>query len=106
MQQAGYPNYPRSRTPNPDLEPEPLSRISSLDGVDTDTDTEHTLMRVSTAPLSGPAPMRGKREQVKSAKKLTRMGFAASEQAGRNPPPPNTRFGAIKSLMQSLKGKA
>ncbi|KAF8893900.1 hypothetical protein BD779DRAFT_1467501 [Infundibulicybe gibba] len=64
-----------------------LSRISSLDGLDTDTDLGPALFRVSTAPISGLTPPRGKREQARSANKLTRMGFSPSEQARHTPPP-------------------
>ncbi|KAF9047390.1 hypothetical protein BJ165DRAFT_1097939 [Panaeolus papilionaceus] len=91
---------------NPD---EGLSRISSLDGADTDSTP--TLYRVTTSPsmLS-----RAKQEHKSvSAKKLTRMGYPVTEQAMSSRPVPATppsvgskRFGAIKSLMQTFKGKA
>lgn len=87
------------------LERESLSRVSSLDGLDTETDSTHTLRRVPTAPAAGSGQTRGKREQVRSAKKLTRMGFSPVEQVGRTPAPSGTRFGAIKSIMQTFKGK-
>ncbi|KAF8813725.1 hypothetical protein BYT27DRAFT_7206524 [Phlegmacium glaucopus] len=86
---------------------ESLSCISSCDG-GADAEIESPpLYRVSTAPLSN--PVRGKRE-VRSANKLTRMGYPANEQAVTRPSPPtpptSKRFGAIKSLMQTFKGKA
>lgn len=87
------------------LEQESLSRVSSLDGLDTETDSTHTLRRIPTAPAAGSGQTRGKREQVRSAKKLTRMGFSPVEQVGRTPAPSGTRFGAIKSIMQTFKGK-
>ena len=87
------------------LEQESLSRVSSLDGVDTETDSTYTLRRIPTAPAAGSGQTRGKREQVRSAKKLTRMGFSPVEQVGRTPAPSGTRFGAIKSIMQTFKGK-
>ncbi|KAF8160875.1 hypothetical protein B0H34DRAFT_795730 [Crassisporium funariophilum] len=101
---------PLSRSRTTDVIPdESLSRISSFDGgADTETDSALTLHRVSTAPLTNAA--RGKREQVRSAKKLMRMGYPATEQAASRAtpatPPPSKRFGAIKSLMQTFKGKA
>lgn len=86
---------------------ESLSCLSSLEGgADTEIDSP-TIYRVSTAPLSN--PIRGTRE-VRSAKKLMRMGYPATEQTVNqsSPPTPPTskRFGAIKSFMQTFKGKA
>ncbi|KAF8236063.1 hypothetical protein L208DRAFT_1422218 [Tricholoma matsutake] len=102
----GHPS--RSCTPLPLPEPENghLSRISSLEAPDTDVELGSPLHRVSTAPLSGTPSSRGKRE-VKSANKLTRMGFSPAEQAGRGTPAVSgsKRFGAFKSLMQTIKGK-
>ncbi|KAG5646227.1 hypothetical protein DXG03_004054 [Asterophora parasitica] len=86
----------RSRTPLPDRDDGQLSRISSLECPDTDTELGPSLLRVSTAPHP---PTRGK-----TATKLTRMGFPPMEQA-RTVPPGNKRFGAIRSLVQTLKGK-
>ena len=85
---------------------EPLSRISSFDG-GADTEIESpTLYRVSTAPLSNT----GRGREVRSANKLTRMGYPANEQAvsrtSPSSPPTSKRFGAIKSFMQTFKGKA
>ncbi|KAF9462403.1 hypothetical protein BDZ94DRAFT_1194532 [Collybia nuda] len=96
----------RSRTPVRDMDHGgQLSRISSLDCPDTDTELGPPLFRVSTAPLSGPSPSRGKRE-VKSASKLTRMGFSPVEQAGRAPVVSRSkRFEVIRSIVQTLKGK-
>ncbi|PPQ93667.1 hypothetical protein CVT25_012726 [Psilocybe cyanescens] len=89
---------------------EPLSRASSIDEADTETDSVPTLHRVTpTIPSS-----RGKREQVRSAKKLTKMGIPVTEQAAaasRTAPPatsgtpPTTKRFGIKSIMQTLKGK-
>lgn len=97
-------NAPRAHTPDP--ESGGLSRISSLDGVDTDTDLGPTLFRVSTAPNALSMPVRGKRDQARnlaSQTKLTKMGFSASDAA--RTAPTSKRFGGLKSLMQSLKGK-
>ena len=85
---------------------ESLSRISSCDG-GADTEPESpALSPVSTPPLSN--IVRGKRE-VRTANKLMRMGYPASEQTvSRTTPssPPTSRFGAIKSFVQTFKGKA
>ena len=93
-----------SLQPPPD---ESLSRVSSFDG-GADTEIESpSLYRVSTAPLSN--INRGKRE-VRTANKLMRMGYPATEQAvsraSPSSPPTSKRFGAIKSLVQTFKGKA
>ncbi|KIM45053.1 hypothetical protein M413DRAFT_441701 [Hebeloma cylindrosporum] len=91
---------------------ESLSRINSLDTADdTETDSSPTIHRVLTAPLSNPS--RGKREQVRSATKLTRMGYPVADQAAAArtapPTPPATSrmgFGVLKSFMQTtFKGK-
>ncbi|GLB37839.1 putative proteasome regulatory particle assembly [Lyophyllum shimeji] len=93
------PRIARSRTPLPDAGEGQLSRISSLECPDTDTELGPPLLRVSTAPH---AAVRG----GKTASKLTRMGFPPMEQA-RSSPVPNKRFGgAFKSLVQTLKGKS
>jgi hypothetical protein len=98
----------RSRTPHPSPGPDndPLSRVSSLEAPETDLELGIPIHRVSTAPLSGSPSSRGKRE-VKTANKLTRMGFSPAEQAGRGtlPVSGSKRFGALKSLMQTIKGK-
>lgn len=108
---SGYNhNGRRSCTPLPLLDPEngQLSRIGSLDTPETDTELGSPLYRVFTAPLSGDPSSRGKRE-VKTANKLTRMGFSPAEQAGRGNPivsgSSSKRFGAFKSLIQTIKGK-
>ena len=84
---------------------ESLSRISSFDG-GTDTEPESpTLFRVSTPPPSN--TVRGKRE-VRTANKLMRMGYPANEQTTSRaspPSPPMSRFGVIKSFVQTFKGK-
>ncbi|KAG5639469.1 hypothetical protein H0H81_001591 [Sphagnurus paluster] len=85
----------RSRTPVPDTGEGQLSRISSLECPDTDTDLGPSLLRVSTAPH---APGRGK-----TATKLARMGFPPIEQT-RTPSTNTKRFG-FRSLVQTLKGK-
>jgi len=83
---------------------ETLSRIGSFDG-GTDTEPESpTLFRVSTPPLSN--IVRGKRE-VRTANKLMRMGYPANEQSTSRaspPSPPTSRFGVIKSFVQTFKG--
>ncbi|KAF8971070.1 hypothetical protein BDZ97DRAFT_1335792 [Flammula alnicola] len=103
---------PTTRARTPILSPdESLSRINSSDDVDTETDSALTLHRVSTAPLS--PTVRAKREQVRSANKLTKMGIPIADQAAAAirtapPTPPtggNKRFG-LKSIMQTFKGKA
>ncbi|KAJ6593609.1 hypothetical protein B0H19DRAFT_1246354 [Mycena capillaripes] len=98
--EVAHANYRvrRARTPDPDLG---LSRVSSLDGFDSiDVELGPVLTRVSTAPMP---PTRDKRDiarQVASANKLTRMGFSPA------PAKQDTkRFGGLKSLMQTLKGK-
>jgi hypothetical protein len=84
---------------------ESLSRISSFDG-GTDTEPEFpTLFHVSTPPVSN--IVRGKRE-VRTANKLMRMGYPANEQTTSRaspPSPPTSRFGVIKSFVQTFKGK-
>ncbi|KAF8170314.1 hypothetical protein K438DRAFT_2024493 [Mycena galopus ATCC 62051] len=90
----------RARTPDPQVG---LSRVSSLDGVESiDVELGPVLTRVSTAPMT-PSPRDKSRDiqkQMASASKLTRMGFS--------PAPPKVepkRFGGLKSLMNTLKGK-
>ncbi|KAF8995493.1 hypothetical protein BDQ17DRAFT_1365690 [Cyathus striatus] len=83
---------------------ESVSLTSSLDDISMNTEMGSQICRVSSTPHSGYLA-RGKREQDRSAKKLTRMGLPPSEQGGRAPPVTPKRFGAIKSLMQTLKGK-
>ncbi|KAF8070817.1 hypothetical protein FPV67DRAFT_1561538 [Lyophyllum atratum] len=92
------PRIVRSRTPLPDTGEGQLSRISSLECPDTDTELGPPLLRVSTAPY---APVRG----AKTASKLARMGFPPMEQARASPTPPKRFGGAFKSLVQTLKGK-
>jgi hypothetical protein len=105
---SGHLPRTRIRTPVPLPHPENgrLSRISSAEAPDTDVELGGPLYRVSTAPLSGTPSLRGKRE-VKTANKLTRMGFSPAEQVGRSTPPVSgsKRFGTFKSLMQTIKGK-
>ncbi|KAF8828787.1 uncharacterized protein C8R40DRAFT_1145246 [Lentinula edodes] len=86
-----------SRTP--DLEND-LSRISSLEGFDVDTELGPSLFRVSTAPNSSFSTRDKRERELASNTKLTRMGFSPSENARA----PSKRFGGLKSLMQSLKG--
>ncbi|KAG6880018.1 hypothetical protein C0992_007815 [Termitomyces sp. T32_za158] len=79
----------RSRTPIPDQGDGYLSQIG-----DTDTELGPDLCRVSTAPLRG----------AKTAAKLTKMGFPPLEQV-RTPVTNTKRFGALRSLVQTLKGR-
>ncbi|PPQ98409.1 hypothetical protein CVT24_004088 [Panaeolus cyanescens] len=90
---------------NPD---QSLSRISSLDGAETDSTP--TVYRVATSPI---AINRTKQEHKSvSAKKLTRMGYPVAGQASTRatpstPPSSGSKgLGAIRSIMQSFKGKA
>ncbi|KAF8895718.1 hypothetical protein CPB84DRAFT_1837133 [Gymnopilus junonius] len=97
----------RARTPliQPD---ESLSRIQSGDDPETETDSSTALHSMVVAP-----PASNTREkQVRTAKKLTKMGIAVADQAAaasRVTPapstPPTKRFG-LKSFMQTFKGKA
>lgn len=88
---------------------EQLSSVSSFDGADTDTELGPGLFRVSTAPhplLPSSVP-KAKREQARhqaSANKLTRMGFSRNDTVAKSPPS-SKRFGGLKSLMQTFKGK-
>ncbi|KAK0461137.1 uncharacterized protein EV420DRAFT_1266976 [Desarmillaria tabescens] len=88
---------------------EQLSSVSSFEGADTDTELGPGLFRVSTAPhplLPSSVP-KAKREQARhlaSANKLTRMGFSRSDTVAKSPPS-SRRFGGLKSLMQTFKGK-
>ncbi|KAJ3733808.1 hypothetical protein DFJ43DRAFT_994501, partial [Lentinula guzmanii] len=87
----------RSRTPDLDND---LSRISSAEGFDVDTELGPSLFRVSTAPNSSLVARDKRERELASNTKLTRMGFSPSE-SGRAPP---KRLRGLKSLMQSLKG--
>ncbi|KAJ8076915.1 putative ankyrin-repeat protein [Marasmius tenuissimus] len=88
---------PRSLTPDlTDLDSN-LSRMSSLEGLDTDTELGPSLYRVATAPHSS---SKSRRERdLASATKLTRMGITP------NAPTPPKRFGGLRSLVQTLKGR-
>ncbi|KAK7057472.1 hypothetical protein R3P38DRAFT_3168997 [Favolaschia claudopus] len=92
----------RARTPDPEAG---LSRVSSLDGVDSiDVELGPTLTRVSTAPMAAsPRDKSQLAKQIASNNKLTRMGFSPSHQKADSKEP--KRFGGLKSLMNSLKGK-
>ncbi|KAF9070818.1 hypothetical protein BDP27DRAFT_1323050 [Rhodocollybia butyracea] len=96
IQSKFFDRRPRSRTPDPDND---LSRISSLEAFDADTELGPSLYRVSTAPNSGHSARDKREREFASNTKLARMGFSPNE-IGRAPP---KRFG-LKSLMQSLKG--
>ena len=91
-----------------DLDANSLSRVSSAEGVDTETEsTGVPLARVPTA--GGTTPR--KRDPVRnatSAKKLTRMGFTATDQTVARAPQPaaGKRFQGLKSIMATLKGKS
>ncbi|KAK7473001.1 putative ankyrin-repeat protein [Stygiomarasmius scandens] len=102
--EATYIRPLRARTP--DLG-KTLSRVSSFEGLhdghDTDTDLGPALFRVSTAPHTASKVPRGRNQG--SNTKLTRMGFTVNDpSAGRIPPPPK-RFGGLRSLVQTLKGR-
>lgn len=82
---------------------ESLGRISSLDS-GVDTEPEPPTLHLVSAPLSDIV-----RREVKTTNKLMRMGYPVNEQTvGRtsSPSPPTSRFGAIKSFVQTFKGKA
>ncbi|KAF6760184.1 hypothetical protein DFP72DRAFT_1004154 [Ephemerocybe angulata] len=88
-----------------ELDGDSLSRVSSAEGVETETEC---------AGLSPPAtPVNGRKKETgtrsSSAKKLTRMGFSATDQSqsvARSNQPAGKRFGGLKSIMQTLKGKS
>ncbi|KAJ7072572.1 hypothetical protein C8F01DRAFT_1361898 [Mycena amicta] len=91
----------RARTPDPDIG---LSRVSSLEPESLDTELGSALTRVSTAPI----PVQNKRDlarHIASANKLTRMGFQPAQQAKQDAAQ-TKRFGGLKSLMQTFKGKS
>ncbi|KAJ7714339.1 hypothetical protein DFH07DRAFT_863428 [Mycena maculata] len=92
----------RARTPDPDAG---LSRVSSLDGIEsTDTELGPVLTRVSTAPIPPTRDKRDMARHIASANKLTRMGFSPAPQVKQDPAQ-TKRFGGLKSLMQTFKGK-
>ncbi|TFK62246.1 hypothetical protein BDN72DRAFT_398194 [Pluteus cervinus] len=86
-----------------------LSRINSLDNLEPSSRGSYDIEKPtghSTTSLITPS-MREKKDRVRSANKLTRMGFSPAELAGRVPSSqpvvlPTGRFGAIKSF---FKGK-
>ncbi|KAF9268745.1 hypothetical protein L218DRAFT_984111 [Marasmius fiardii PR-910] len=92
-------NSTRARSLTPDLADldSNLSRMSSLEG-DTDTDLGPSLYRINTAPHSSSTKSRRERD-LASATKLTRMGITP------NAPTPPKRFGGLRSLVQTLKGR-
>ncbi|KAL1742361.1 hypothetical protein HDZ31DRAFT_43408 [Schizophyllum fasciatum] len=114
-QQEDAPLSPPSGVPPPQMRSAgapaatQLSRVSSLDATDTDTDGEtgeFRLYRVSTAPHSSPGAGRGGKggdseARKASAQKLARMGFAPHDRTPQN----TKRFGGLKSWVQSFKGK-
>ncbi|KAK7045689.1 putative ankyrin-repeat protein [Paramarasmius palmivorus] len=89
----------RSITTDPDND---LSRISSLEGLDTDTELGPSLYRVSTAPNSS-SPKSKRERDLASHTKLARMGFTPNDSTGR--PSQTKRFNGLRSLMQTLKGR-
>ncbi|KAJ7128968.1 hypothetical protein C8R43DRAFT_896683 [Mycena crocata] len=92
----------RARTPDPELG---LSRVSSLDGIESvDTELGPALTRVSTAPIPPTREKRVLERHIASANKLTRMGFSPAPQTKQDSAQ-TKRFGGLKSLMQTLKGK-
>ncbi|PFH52084.1 hypothetical protein AMATHDRAFT_57929 [Amanita thiersii Skay4041] len=82
------------------------SKLNPMDSLDTGVDFGSSLHRVSTAPLAGTTHNRTKFEQARSATKLTKMGFAPTEQANRVVPAQPRMFSGLKHLMQTFKGKA
>lgn len=116
MVQADRNDYsmPAARTRTPAVvRDEPHSRTNSIDGIDTETDSAPTVHRI---PASVPSSSRGKRDQVRSANKLTKLGIPVAEQAAaanRAAPPPvigsppsQKRSFGFKSIVQTFKGKA
>ncbi|KAJ7076899.1 hypothetical protein B0H15DRAFT_575768 [Mycena belliarum] len=98
----------RARTPDPEVG---LSRVSSLDGIGSLDGVESleielgpVLTRVSTAPIPPTRDKRGLDRHIASANKLTRMGFSPAPQAKQDSAQ-TKRFGGLKSLMQTFKGK-
>jgi hypothetical protein len=86
------------------FEPEELEAISrgtSLDGMETDTDLGPDLYRVSTTP----ANLSGK-PRTGGAIKLARMGISPSQGPMPRSSNQGKRFGnGFKSLVQSIKGR-
>lgn len=81
-----------------DLPEERLMGLSSSGTLDPDAELGSPIYGATTASLG---PARGSRT---TAVKLTKMGFPSTEQARGSPQTPK-RFGAIRSLVQTLKGK-
>ncbi|KAF7375912.1 hypothetical protein MSAN_00005600 [Mycena sanguinolenta] len=97
----------RARTPDAEVGLSVgLSRVSSLDGLESiDVELGPTLTRVSTAPMAPSQRDKSSRDMAKqmaSASKLTRMGFSP---APKPDPAQAKRFGGLKSLMNTFKGK-
>lgn len=73
----------------------------SLDGPSTLDDTDPVPPKV--------LQQRDRSQQIARANKLAKMGFAAAELPASNPSPRNSnnksRFGGIKNLVDSIKGK-
>ncbi|KAJ7874786.1 hypothetical protein B0H14DRAFT_2717545 [Mycena olivaceomarginata] len=93
----------RARTPDPVIG---LSRVSSLDGIESiDVELGPTLTRVSTAPMvpGSRDKSRDFAKQMASANKLTRMGFSPAP--AKPDPAQSKRFGGLRSLVNTLKGK-
>lgn len=88
------------------LDADSLSRVSSAEGVDTETESNGVpLARVPTA--GGTTRKRDPGRNASSAKKLTRMGFTATDQSvARATQPAGKRFVGLKSIMATLKGKS
>ncbi|KAF7298109.1 hypothetical protein HMN09_01032300 [Mycena chlorophos] len=92
----------RARTPDPEAG---LSRVNSLDIESIDTELGPALTRVSTAPMPTQQSKRDLARHIASANKLTRMGFQPVPPPKPDPGQPK-RFGGLKSLMQTFKGKS
>ncbi|KAJ7350355.1 hypothetical protein DFH08DRAFT_695778 [Mycena albidolilacea] len=93
----------RARTPDPVIG---LSRVSSLDGIESiDVELGPTLTRVSTAPMAPGSRDKSRdfAKQMASANKLTRMGFSPAP--AKPDPAQSKRFGGLRSLVNTLKGK-
>ncbi|KAJ7592696.1 hypothetical protein C8J56DRAFT_856153 [Mycena floridula] len=82
--------------------------MSSLDGLDADSELGQPLTPVATAPLASLNPAKARWDQTKnmaSATKLARMGVSPNNDSNARAPPKRSRFDDLKSLVRSLKSK-